>query len=225
MGYDIAADWYEVPNATAVLLVFIGLKSAKARNAEFVQSLAHEAGTSTLVVDFSGHGDSPFSLDQLMPAQHIVEAVTAFDWLQQEHPELAVNVMGTSYGGFIATWLSKVRDFNKLVLRTPALYQPADLYTSHADIDIEFTSHIYRKDEAAVRKHPIFSFPTKFTGKTLVVIHGDDEDVPAATTDAYAEALSAETYLVEGLRHSLRDPANPQPQLAAYRSFIAHWLQ
>jgi pimeloyl-ACP methyl ester carboxylesterase len=205
--------------------VFVGLGSSKARNAEFVHDLAREAGLSTLVVDFSGHGDSPFPLDQLMPAQHILEAVTAFDWLQQQHPHLTINVMGASYGGFIAAWLSKFRDFNKLVLRTPALYQPADLYTACGNIDIAFTSGVYRKDEAGVRKHPIFSFPTKFTGETLVVVHGDDEDVPPATTDAYTDAFSAETYLAEGLRHSLRDPANPQSQLAAYRSFIAHWFE
>lgn len=224
-GYTIAADWYEVPEATAVLLVFVGLKSAKARNVDFVRQVAHDTRMSALVIDFSGHGESPLALDDLMPAQHILEAVTAFDWLQEKHPELTISVMGTSYGGFIAAWLSRVRDFNKLVLRTPAMYQPADLYTAHGKIDLEFTQRVYRNDDAAVRAHPIFSPRSRFSGKTLVVIHGEDEDIPAATTDAYTDAFSAETYLAEGFRHGFRDPANPQSQLAGYQSFITNWLR
>lgn len=225
MGYEIAADWYEVPDATAALLVFVGLKSAKARNAEFAHDLAHDTGMSALVIDFSGHGESPFALDNLMPAQHILEAIAAFDWLQENHSEPAINIMGSSYGGFIAAWLSKFRDFNKLVLRTPAIYQPADLYTVHGKIDLEFTQRVYRNDAAAIQAHPIFSPPSKFSGNTLVVIHGEDEDIPAATTDAYTDAFSAETYLAEGFRHGFRDPANPQSQLSAYQAFITNWLR
>lgn len=224
-GYGVAADWYEVPHAKAVLLVFVGLKSAKARNAEFIHEVARDTGMSALAIDFSGHGESPFALNDLMPAQHVLEAIAAFDWLQENHPGLTVSVMGSSYGGFMAAWLSKVRDFDKLVLRTPAIYQPADLYTTHGKIDLEFTQHVYRNDDAAVRAHPIFLPPSGFSGKALVVIHGKDEDIPTATTDAYTHAFSAKTYLAEGFRHGFRDPANPRSQLATYQSFITNWLR
>lgn len=224
-GYEIAADWYDSPGSQKILLCFVGLHSTKERNADFVESVATGAGMSALVVDFSGHGESPFVFEETRPAQHLLEAVIAFDWLQQKYPEHKISVMGTSYGGYMAAWLTRFRDFDTLVLRTPAIYTPMDLYSLHADIDTTHTSRVYRKDKSAVQRNPIFLQVSAFKGPTLLVVHGADESVPAETTDVYKERFAADEYVADGFKHSMRDEANPRSEFAAYEAHIASWLK
>lgn len=225
IGYDLAADFYEVPGSTDILLTFVGLGASKARNAEFIENLVVAAEMSALVIDFSGHGESPFEFATTRPAQHILEAVATFDWLRAQYPEHTISVMGTSYGGFMAAWLSRFRDFKKLVLRTPAIYLPQDLYSIQSDIDLAYTTNTYRPDADAVSQNPVFMYSPRFTGPTLVVIHGQDEDIPPATSDAYRKIFSAETYTATGFRHGMRDPANPREAFEPYIQHIAHWLR
>ena len=224
-GYSIAADWYEGADPTKILLVLVGYSSTKERNADLTVAIASKANTNALVIDLSGHGESPFELDATRPAQHLLEAVAAFDWLRNAYPEATISVMGTSYGGFLAAFLTRFRDFEKLVLRTPAIYRPEDLYSVHADIDKELTGKGYRKDGDAVAKHPLFMQDALFKGPTLLVVHSEDEVVPTETTDVFEKAFSAETYIAEGFRHAFRDPANPQEKLVEYQNTIANWLK
>src|SRR6266852_2497656 len=94
-GYSIAADWYEGVNQNEVLLVFVGFSSSKEQNADFVADIAVKTQMSALVVDYSGHGESPFDLDETRPAQHLLETAFAFDWLRAQYPETKISVMGT----------------------------------------------------------------------------------------------------------------------------------
>lgn len=224
-GYDIAADWYDLPSTRDILLCFVGKGSTKARNAELIQTLTAGANMSALVLDFSGHGESPFTLSETRPAQHVLEAVAAFDWLRERYPDRAISVMGTSYGGYVAAWLTRFRDFSKLVLRTPAIYEPRDLYSLHANIDTQRTRKIYRADSAAVQQHPLFLQQPVFTGPALVVVHGNDLDVPAATTSVYQQQFAADTYIAKDFQHAMSDPNNPREQFAAYQAYIADWLR
>lgn len=224
-GYDISADWYTNPGSQEILLCFVGLHSTKARNAEFIEAVAMAGVTNALVLDFSGHGESPFAFEETRPAQHLLEAIISFDWLAQKYPDHTINVMGTSYGGYIAAWLTRFRNFNKLVLRTPAIYEPADMQSRLADIDTEHTSKVYRKDTTALQQHPVFLQKPVFEGSTLLVIHEADESVPVETTDVYQHSFSAETYIAKGFKHSMRDEANPRNKFAEYESRIATWLK
>lgn len=222
-GYNIAADWYD-STKPEVLLVLTGYESNKAKYRPLVEAITAKTGMHALVLDYSGHGESPFELMECRPAQHFMDVICAFDWLKREHPDLAINVMGTSLGGFLATQLTKYRTFQKLVLRVPALYKPEDFYTVWADIDRDWTRDVFRKDAEAMSHHPLLARASRFAGKTLVVVHEFDEMVPKETTDAFIKAFSPKVYVAEGFRHSFNDPANPKDKVAAYHEAIASFL-
>ena len=224
-GYSIDADWYEPTSTNSVLLVLVGYGSSKARNSDFVKDVSTNTGTSALVIDYSGHGDSPINLDKTRPAQHFLEIISAFDWLRATYPHAKVSVMGTSYGGFMAALLASYRDFEKLILRTPAIYIPSDFYSTQAEIEREGATQKYRHNSSEIAKNPIFTEPRIFSGQTLLVVHGNDEDVPTTTTDRYQQAFSADTYTATGFKHAMRDPANPTDKLAEYQNFISDWLK
>jgi predicted alpha/beta hydrolase len=224
LGYSLSADWYEA-NSNETLLVLSGYQSTKERQIELVSELATRAGVNALVLDYSGHGKSPFELSETRPAQHLLETICAFDWLSRERPKQTIDVMGTSYGGFQAAFLTRFRQFNRLILRTPAIYRPEDMYTLSGDIDRQEAATVFRKDREALQSHPLFQQPVVFNGDTLVIVHSEDEDVPPATTDVFVEAFSADTYTAEGFRHAIRDPRNPENALEDYYAALGEWLK
>jgi esterase/lipase len=185
---------------------------------------------SALVIDYSGHGDSPFELAETRPAQHLLEVVRAFDWLRARYPQAKIYVSGSSYGSFLGAQLTQFRTFEKLVLRAPAIYRPETFYDAWSlrleDQETYRTAMAaYRTDRAALDQHPMLKLAGQFAGKTLVVVHEHDELVPAETTDAYTAAFTADSFVAEGFSHSVsHSPISPQ-QLEAYHDRIAGWLR
>lgn len=220
--YSIQADWHEGTDSDNVLLILVGFGSSKKSNGEFVANVVKQTGMSALVLDFSGHGESPFDVNDTMPAQHLMEAAKAYDWLAESYPG-TINVMGASYGGFMAAYLTRFRKIAKLVLRTPAIYEPKDFYTTHQHID-RLAVREYRKDIEALKKHPLFLQEAVSPPETFLVVHGNDDSIPIETSDVYREAFNAETYVAEDFVHAFRDPSNPQDQIEGYYQAITHWL-
>jgi uncharacterized protein len=222
-GYAIEADWHEGATNQKIILTFVGFGSSKKSNFDFMARLVGMTGMSALVVDFSGHGESPFDVDVTVPAQHLLEATKAYDWIKTKYPESAIYVMGTSYGGFIAAYLTRFRSAEKLILRTPAIYEPSAFYTAHQYID-KILVREYRKETESLKSHPIFLQSPVGSAPTLLVVHSEDQSVPRETTDIYASVFNAQVYVAEGFVHRFRDPANPQEGVAAYYSALVSWL-
>ena len=221
--YSIQADWHEGKNTQDVLLTFVGFGSSKKSNSDFVAKVVADTGLSALVVDLSGHGESPFNVDDTIPAQHLLEATKAYDWIKANYPESAIHVMGTSYGGFMAAYLTRFRSIQKLILRTPAIYEPRDFYTQHQYID-KMLVREYRQNTEALKKHPLFLQEPVGRPSTLLIVHGEDKSVPIETTDIYKSVFATEAYIADGFVHAFRDPANPQDGIAKYYEIITDWL-
>jgi len=221
--YSIKADWHEGTSKQEVLLVLVGFGSSKKNNSDFVAKVVASTGLSALVIDLSGHGESPFGVDETIPAQHLLEATKAYDWIKTNYPDSTLHVMGTSYGGFMAAYLTRFRAVKKLVLRTPAIYEPKDFYTQHRYID-KLQVRKYRKNTEALKKHPLFLQEPVEQPSTLLVVHSEDKSVPVDTTDTFKSEFAAETYTAEGFVHAFRDPSNPQDGVAKYYEVISDWL-
>lgn len=227
-GYSIATDWYEGLNTSKILIVLPGYSSSKARQAVHAKAMVEATGTCALVVDFSGHGNSPFDLAETRPAQHLLELVYVFDWLKDQYPDAVISVSGSSYGGFLATHLTQYRQFTNLILRAPAMYKPEafyDLWSVRIDNEDEYARALrkYREDTVALARHPLLKNAV-FTGAGLVVVHENDEIVPRQTTSAYIQAFSSDTILAKGFTHTI-DANNLGPdRLQQYQADIAKWL-
>lgn len=228
-GYQISADLYEANQSNTVLLILPGYTSTKNDQKDFTISMVEKTGYSALVVDYSGHGESPFDLKNTRPAQHLLEVVVANDWLANKYSSKQINVIGTSYGGFLGSHLSNYRNINKLVLRAPAIYKPQELYTTWENRLLDedaYARHIrhYRQNSNELAKHPLLVGSKHLNKNTLVVIHENDEIVPIQTTDAYITAFNADSYLAKNFSHSTTYSPVSEQQLSSYREFIASWL-
>jgi len=123
----------------------------------------------------------------------------------------------------MAAYLTRFRSVEKIILRTPAIYEPSSFYTEHRLID-KILVREYRKNTRALKKHPIFLQPPVSDASTLLVVHGEDKSVPTETTDIYTSAFDAQVYTAEGFAHAFRDPANPQDGVPAYYDTLVSWL-
>lgn len=206
-----------------------GYTSSRKRQKDFTAAIVERTGASALVVDYSGHGDSPFELKDTKPAQHFLEVICAFDWLRGQCADGEISVIGSSYGGFLGTQLTKYREFNKLVLRAPAIYEPStfyDLWSARLSNEASYRTAIeaYRRDSEALEKHPLLARASQFKGEVLVAVHENDEIIPQETTDAYIKAFGAESFVAEGFSHAVSQSPISQQQLDDYQGRIADWL-
>jgi esterase/lipase len=222
-GYAVKADIYHGNNDGAVLLSLIGRTSrrTKQRYYDFLPRLANDLGITSVIFDYTGHGDSPFDIEDLSPAQHFLEVITVFGWMKAKYPKRKFFVIGSSYGGFLATKLTKYRKFDGLILRAPAIYKPSAFYTLMKNEDRNGTQ-VFRRDVEALAKHPLLTRASQFEGKVLLVVHENDEQIPKETTDAYANAFKQEVVLVKGITHSL-DNVTTQ-QVDEYNQTIFNWF-
>ena len=168
---------------------------------------------------------SPFDLETTRPAQHFLEVIYVFDWLRQHYPDSRIIVMGVSYGGFMATQLTKYRSFEKLVLRAPTIYKPATFYNLNVAVkspEAMAAGMAFKKDAEALAKHPLLARASNFKGQTLVIVHEQDERVPSETTDAHIHAFGAETYVAKGFPHSFSGV--PADKIADYEKTLSTWL-
>lgn len=222
-GYSVKTDIYQGKEDGAILLSLIGRtsKRTKQRYYDFLPRLAKELGITTVIFDYSGHGDSPYDIQELCSAQHFLEVITVFDWIKSQYPNRKVFVIGSSYGGFLATQLTKYRKFDGLVLRAPAIYRPQDFYTLMKNEDRNATQD-FRRNQELLSKHPLLARAKNFEGKVLLVVHENDEQIPKETTDAYANAFSPEVILVKGVTHSLDNVT--EQQVDEYNQQIFDWF-
>lgn len=223
VGYSVRADIYEGSISGAILLSLIGKTSRrnKQRYRNFLPKLAKELGITSVIFDYTGHGDSPFSLDEITPAQHFLEVVTVFDWMKDKYPNRKFFVVGSSYGGFLATQLTKYRKFDGLILQAPAIYKPEDFYTKEGNLDDKAT-FAYRHDKISLANNPLLKRASNFGGEILLMVHKRDERIPKETTDAYANALHPEV-VVEDVPHSLGNTTDEQ--VSVYNQKIFNWLE
>ncbi len=223
VGYSVKADWYDASHEE-VVLILIGFTSAKSNYVNFANTIVGETGRSVLVLDYSGHGVSPFNIEDLTPAQNFLEVISVFDWLKGQYPEAKISVIGTSYGSFLATHLTEYRLVDSLVLRVPALYEPDNFYTKWRDSDME-KRHDYRLNEPNLNQHPLFRRASDFNGKALVVTHELDELCPPNSTKPFIEAFNAESWEEKGLKHGFGESGLSSAEEAAYFKRITDWMK
>lgn len=222
VGYEIAADWYE-GTKEEVLLVLPGYTSTKLKYSQMVTAITEQTGMRALVIDYAGHGESPFKLENLSRAQNFMDSVHAFDWSRKNYPKLKITVMGTSYGGFHSTNLTKYRKFDRLILRVPAIYDQESFFTRIGDLK-DLHSDEYRNNPDNFIDNWMFTHTESVLGKTLVITHELDTVCPPISTKPFAEAFKADRWVAKGFKHGFSESDVDDKMIEEYYSKVAEWL-
>lgn len=183
-------------------------------------------GCVSLTFDLRGHANTSPMADTVSRENNLHDILAAYDALAT-HPQVdrnAIAVVGSSYGGYLATILTKMRPVRWLALRVPALYMdsgwelPKKQLHKDQDLDTYRNSLIPAKDNRALRA------AAAFAGDVLIVESEFDNIIPSAVISNYREAFiqaSSLTYRVmKGADHGLTDLAHQR----AYTALLLKWL-
>ena len=222
IGYTLLADWYETAKDN-VLLVLPGFGSTKERYEELVEELVGSTGYSALVLDYAGHGKSPFDINDLSRADNFSDVIAAFDWLVNNHGQKKITVIGTSYGGFHAAYLTKFRQFQDVIFRVPASYPEETLYTKLGTMK-DGHSKEYRLNPDNYIDHWLFTHTDSVQGRALLVTHEFDAVCPPVATKPFAEAFNADIWEAPGFMHGFKESDASEEQLHSYYKKLSDWI-
>lgn len=174
--------------------------------------------------DLRGHAGSDAAREEVTRQDGLDDVIAAYDFLASQPliDREAIGVIGTSYGGYLATLLTRKRPVRWLALRVPALYPDDDWEVPKA-----------RLDKAAVRAYREAPPPTDralaacagFRGDALIVESENDDRIPHETIvsfqTAFRQANSLSHRIVAGASHAMRDPRHQR----LYTTLLINWIE
>ncbi len=178
-----------------------------------------------LTLNLRGHGTSEGELDSLNVAEHISDAIAAYDFFvhQDGVDSERVGVCGSSYGSLLAVALARKRAVRSLLLRAPAAYSLTMIAMKFSALMFEEKSIF--KTVTDFSNTPAIKDISNFTRSLLVVASENDDVIPQAIPQAYFDYATAaarkEFKLMKGAPHSLSGREDLQREFTA---IMAHWF-
>ncbi|KFE58040.1 alpha/beta hydrolase family protein [Pseudomonas syringae] len=182
-------------------------------------------GCVCLTFDLRGHERTHEMRAKVSREQSLDDLLAAYDRLVS-HPAVdsdAIAVIGSSYGGYLATILSSMRPVKWLALRVPALYWDADWEMPKQELDRDKLAH-YRRSAVTAADNRALAACKEFHGDVLLIESEQDDYVPHATLMSYRSAFEQAhslTYrLVDGADHALSSDLSQ----SLYSSMLTNWI-
>lgn len=176
--------------------------------------------------DLRGHARDDRRRDYVTRDDGLADVIAAYDFLagQSEVDPSAIAVVGTSYGGYLATLLTQERAVNWLALRVPALYPDAHWEVPKAALNKQEVLD-YRNLFRSPTEDRALRACSRFEGDVLIVESEHDDHVPhtaiASFIAAFRQANSLSYRVMKGADHALQD----ETERAAYNGLLVNWIE
>lgn len=222
---SISARLVEPRTGLPGVLFVHGWAGSQERDTERARALS-QFGFVSLTFDLRGHGDSTNNIEEMSREDHIADLCEAYDILA-EQPQVdssSIAVVGSSYGGYLASIVSARRAVRWLALRVPALYRDEDWKLPKAQLDKE-ELRTYRRSLIAPEDNLALLQCSRFAGDVLIVESEHDEIIPHATIASYLssfiQAHSVTYRVISGADHALSGEGSRR----AYDQLLSFWLR
>ena len=183
-------------------------------------------GCACLTVDMRGHAATVREQAKVTREDNLRDAVAAYDRLVGE-PDVdrdRVAVVGSSYGGYLATILTTMRPVRWLALRAPALYKDSEWELPKLALRQAQRLEDYRRLALVPEANRALRAVAAFEGDVLIVESEKDTIVPHEVLRNYRNACTKARSLtfktLAGADHGLTDPACRQ----AYTTTLVNWI-
>jgi len=183
-------------------------------------------GCVCLTFDLRGHARTRSQYETVSRENNLRDVLAAYDVLASYRAvdPSAIAVVGSSYGGYLATILSSMREVKWLALRAPALYMDTGWELPKRQLHVDQDLIGYRKSRVRSADNRALRACAEFKGDLLIIESELDNIVPHAVTTSYREAGSnahSLTYrVIKGADHGLTDESGQR----AYTSLLVNWL-
>jgi esterase/lipase len=184
-------------------------------------------GCVCLAFDLRGHADTLPQRETVSRESNLRDVLAAYDALVM-HPQVdrsSIAVIGSSYGGYLATILTTMRPVRWLALRVPALYMDSGWELPKTQLHKEQDLDAYRRSLIQARDNRALRSCSEFEGDVLIIESQHDNVVPHTVIANYLEAFikpHSLTYRVlEGADHGLTHTDHQR----SYTALLLNWLQ
>ncbi len=182
-------------------------------------------GCVCMTFDLRGHEKTESQRLSVTREQNLADLLAAYDRLVS-HPAVdtrAIAIIGSSYGGYLATLLTALRPVKWLALRVPALYWDDDWTMPKHGLDRQRLND-YRRRPLGPADNRALGACAEFAGDVLLVESEQDDYVPHSTLMSYRSAfVSAHSLthrIVDGADHALSSDRSQK----AYSSILGAWV-
>ena len=182
-------------------------------------------GCVCMTFDLRGHEKTESQRLTVTREQNLNDLLAAYDCLAN-HPSVdstAIAIIGSSYGGYLATLLTLHRPVKWLALRVPAMYWDEEWNTPKQTLDRQ-RLNAYRQRHLGPADNRALAACAEFTGDVLLVESEQDDYVPHTTLMSYRSAfVSAHSLthrIVDGADHALSSEESQK----SYSSILAAWI-
>lgn len=180
----------EIPAAEAAVILHGAGTARKERTLPLARDLASE-GLDVVSFDFSGHGGSSGSLEQLSLERRHRQAAQVIDELVAPDHRLTLigfSMSGQTVGDLLRTYSGRV---DRIALCSPAVYSKESWSLMFSD---GFTQAIRQPD--AWRDSEALDAFARFSGRAVLAVPGEDVVIPGEVTFAIEQALQVRSDLV-----------------------------
>lgn len=182
-------------------------------------------GCVCLTFDLRGHEKTLQQKLTITREQNLQDMLVAYDRLIQ-HPGTdpeRIAVIGTSYGGYLASILTRLRPVRWLAMRVPALYWDEQWQVPKAQLDRPRLMQ-YRQTRLGPQDNRALAACANFTGDVLIVESEHDEHVPHTTImnyrSSFVQAHSMTHRIIDDADHGLSSERCQQ----AYTGILTNWI-
>ena len=183
-------------------------------------------GAVCLTFDLRGHERNAGQWETVNREQNLADLCAAYDWLAAG-PNVdpgAIAVVGISYGGYLASILTTLRDVRWLALRSPALYPDEGWELPKRQLHERNDLGAYRRSRIHWRDNRALAAAAEFRGDALVVEAENDEVVPRQVIENFVAAFQRPRSLtarkLAGADHGLSEKSFQTD----YNTVLVKWL-
>lgn len=183
-------------------------------------------GCICLTFNLRGHAETYRQHETVSRESNLADLLAAYDVLSA-HPAVdssSIAVVGSSYGGYLASILTSMRPVKWLALRVPALYMDTGWELPKRQLHKAQDLRTYRQSLVPVEGNRALRACAAFKGDVLVVESELDDIIPHAVISSYMEACiqpRSMTYrVITGADHGLSEEAHQR----AYTSLLVNWM-
>ncbi len=183
-------------------------------------------GCVCLAFDLGGHAKTQPRYETVSRESNLRDVLAAYDVLAA-HPSVdpaAIAVVGSSYGGYLASILTSLRPVKWLALRAPALYIDSGWELPKLQLHKEQDLKAYRSSFVPAEENRALRACAAFRGDVVIVESELDGIIPPTVITSYREAFIQSrslTYrVIADADHGL---SNDQSQ-RAYTTVLVGWM-
>ena len=184
-------------------------------------------GFACLTFNLTGHARTRRHVETVTRADNLRDVLAAYDFLAGQptvDPE-RIGIVGSSYGGYLATLVTAERKVRWLALHAPALYKDLDFARPKRELNLDPDLPAFRRRPVTPSENMALERAARFRGDVLVVEAEHDQVIPRQVilnylTAFHAGAASVTHEVLRGADHGL----SARHWRSAYAAALVRWL-